>query len=148
MIQTIALIASIVLPLWNIPLILKIIRRKSSRDVSMSWAVGVWANHVDWQTPPGKGADRKGRLEKLNDEIRALGEAQNRTLAVWVGRHAHGYGNDIGVPWQRDRARRRDRHVPPAQAAAAQVNRRILGQMVEEELMVGSRAARPGMAED
>lgn len=42
MIQTVALIASIVLPLWNIPLILKIIRRKSSRDVSLEWAVGVW----------------------------------------------------------------------------------------------------------
>ena len=40
--QTIALIASIILPLWNIPLIMKIVRRKSSRDVSTSWAVGVW----------------------------------------------------------------------------------------------------------
>lgn len=51
------------------------------------WAVGVWANHVDWQTPAGKTTDRKGRLEKLNDEIRALGDAQNRTLARWVGLH-------------------------------------------------------------
>ena len=42
MIQTIALIASVVLPLWNIPLIVRIIRRKSSRDVSLWWAVGVW----------------------------------------------------------------------------------------------------------
>ena len=42
MIQTIALIASIALPLWNIPLILHIIKRRSSRDVSLSWAVGVW----------------------------------------------------------------------------------------------------------
>ncbi len=40
--QTIALIASIILPFWNIPLILNIVRRKSSRDVSMEWAVGVW----------------------------------------------------------------------------------------------------------
>ena len=42
MIQTIGLVASIILPLWNIPLILKIIQRKSSRDVSLSWALGVW----------------------------------------------------------------------------------------------------------
>jgi len=42
MIQTVALVASILLPLCNIPLIVKIIRRKSSRDVSMEWAVGVW----------------------------------------------------------------------------------------------------------
>lgn len=49
------------------------------------WAVGVWANHVDWQTPAGKGTDRKGRLETLKDEIRDLGQAQNRTLAQWAG---------------------------------------------------------------
>ena len=42
MIQNIGLVAAIVLPLWNIPLIIKIIQRKSSRDVSISWAVGVW----------------------------------------------------------------------------------------------------------
>ncbi len=42
MIQNIALIASIVLPLWNIPLIKKIIDRKSSQDVSIAWAFGVW----------------------------------------------------------------------------------------------------------
>ena len=42
MIQTMAIVASIALPLCNIPLILKIIRRKSSRDVSLEWAVGVW----------------------------------------------------------------------------------------------------------
>ena len=42
MIQTIGLIASIVLPLFNIPLIIKIIKRKSSQDISLLWAVGVW----------------------------------------------------------------------------------------------------------
>jgi uncharacterized protein with PQ loop repeat len=40
--QTIALIAAIVLPLWNIPLIVRIIRRKSSDDISISWVCGVW----------------------------------------------------------------------------------------------------------
>lgn len=34
--------AAIVLPLWNIPLIVKIIKRRSSRDLSLSWALGVW----------------------------------------------------------------------------------------------------------
>lgn len=42
MTQTIALIAAVVLPLWNIPLIVRIIKRKSSADISMYWAVGVW----------------------------------------------------------------------------------------------------------
>jgi len=41
-IQTIGLIAGIVLPLWNIPLIVRIIKRKSSRDISLWWAMGVW----------------------------------------------------------------------------------------------------------
>ena len=40
--QKIALIAAIVLPLWNIPLIVRIIKRKSSKDISMYWALGVW----------------------------------------------------------------------------------------------------------
>jgi len=42
MIQKIALIAAIILPLWNIPLILRIVKRKSSADISMYWAIGVW----------------------------------------------------------------------------------------------------------
>lgn len=42
MLHTIALIAAIVLPLWNIPLIYRMIKRRSSDDISISWAVGVW----------------------------------------------------------------------------------------------------------
>lgn len=37
-----ALIASIALPMWNIPLIVRIIQRKSSEDISLPWALGVW----------------------------------------------------------------------------------------------------------
>ena len=36
------MVAAIVLPLWNIPLILKIVQRKSSKDLSVWWAGGVW----------------------------------------------------------------------------------------------------------
>ncbi|MBU0650656.1 hypothetical protein KKC59_01955 [bacterium] len=42
MIEKIALVAAIALPLWNIPLIVRIIKRKSSADISLSWALGVW----------------------------------------------------------------------------------------------------------
>ncbi|MFH1782449.1 MAG: hypothetical protein ABH848_02410 [Candidatus Omnitrophota bacterium] len=42
MIDKIALVASIVLPLWNIPLIIRIIKRRSAQDISIPWAVGVW----------------------------------------------------------------------------------------------------------
>jgi uncharacterized protein with PQ loop repeat len=40
--ELLALIASVVMPLWNIPLIVKIIQRKSSDDLSLSWVWGVW----------------------------------------------------------------------------------------------------------
>jgi len=42
MLNKIAHIASIILPLWNIPLIIRIIRRRSSKDLSIYWAIGVW----------------------------------------------------------------------------------------------------------
>ena len=40
--QKIALIASVILPLWNIPLIYRIVKMKSSDEISMAWAWGVW----------------------------------------------------------------------------------------------------------
>lgn len=38
----IAFCAAIILPLFNIPLIVKIVRRRSSRDISLCWVLGVW----------------------------------------------------------------------------------------------------------
>ena len=43
MIKLLGLVAALILPLWNIPLILKILRRKSSKDLSLWWTFGVWA---------------------------------------------------------------------------------------------------------
>ncbi len=40
--QMLALVGGIVLPLFNVPLILNIVKRKSSADISKSWAIGVW----------------------------------------------------------------------------------------------------------
>ncbi len=41
-VEQIGLVSSIAMPLWNIPLIIKIIKRRSSADISMSWVMGVW----------------------------------------------------------------------------------------------------------
>ncbi len=41
-IDRIGLVAGIVLPLWNIPLIIRIAKRRSSQDISLWWALGVW----------------------------------------------------------------------------------------------------------
>ena len=40
--ETIGMISAIILPLFNIPLIVRIIRRKSSQDISLVWCLGVW----------------------------------------------------------------------------------------------------------
>lgn len=40
--RIIGMIAGIGMPFFNIPLIIKIWRRRSSKDISMSWALGVW----------------------------------------------------------------------------------------------------------
>ncbi len=42
MIQTLGFIAAVVMPLWNIPLMLRIGRRKSSGDISAAWVLGVY----------------------------------------------------------------------------------------------------------
>ena len=44
--ETIGFWASVALPLWDIPLMVRIIRRKSSQDISMSWAMGIWVTSV------------------------------------------------------------------------------------------------------
>lgn len=41
MIKIIGIIAAIILPFWNIPLIIRIQKRKSSKDISLFWAFGV-----------------------------------------------------------------------------------------------------------
>lgn len=41
-VQYVGLISAVILPLWNIPLIIKIVKRKSSTDISLAWVVGVW----------------------------------------------------------------------------------------------------------
>lgn len=40
----ISLVAGIVLPFWNIPLIVRVVKRRSSKDISLWWGVGVWAS--------------------------------------------------------------------------------------------------------
>jgi len=41
-IEKMALFAAVTLPLWNIPLIIRMIKRRSSEDISLYWTFGVW----------------------------------------------------------------------------------------------------------
>ena len=40
--RVIGMIAGVGMPFFNIPLIIKIWKRRSSKDISLSWALGVW----------------------------------------------------------------------------------------------------------
>ena len=42
LVGTVGWVAAVALPFWNIPLILRIQRRRSSQDLSLLWALGVW----------------------------------------------------------------------------------------------------------
>ena len=42
LIEKIGLVAAVVMPFFNIPLILRITKRKSSKDISLFWVLGVW----------------------------------------------------------------------------------------------------------
>ncbi len=43
MIEFLGFAAAVALPFWNIPLILTLQKRRSSKDISLSWALGVLA---------------------------------------------------------------------------------------------------------
>lgn len=51
-VQAVGAAAGVALPLFNIPLILKLRRRKSAADFSLSWVLGVWVCIV-LMTPAG-----------------------------------------------------------------------------------------------
>ncbi len=40
--EKLAMVAAVILPLFNFPLIIRIFKRKSSDDISLYWAIGVW----------------------------------------------------------------------------------------------------------
>ncbi|MDD5504068.1 MAG: hypothetical protein PHV77_01995 [Candidatus Omnitrophica bacterium] len=44
LLAVISLIAGIMLPFWNIPLIARVIKRKSAEDISLLWGAGVWTS--------------------------------------------------------------------------------------------------------
>jgi hypothetical protein len=41
--QTLGVLSGVLMPFFNIPLILRIVKRRSSEDISLAWVIGVWA---------------------------------------------------------------------------------------------------------
>lgn len=44
--KTIGFWAAVILPLWDIPLMVRVVQRKSSQDISLVWALGIWISSV------------------------------------------------------------------------------------------------------
>jgi hypothetical protein len=42
MIQTMGMVSAVAMPFFDIPLIWRIIKRKSSEDISLIWTFGIW----------------------------------------------------------------------------------------------------------
>ena len=42
MFETLGIVSGILMPFFNIPLILRILRRRSSEDISLVWVIGAW----------------------------------------------------------------------------------------------------------
>jgi hypothetical protein len=42
MIKTLGMISAVAMPFFDIPLIIRIVRRKSSEDISLVWTVGIY----------------------------------------------------------------------------------------------------------
>lgn len=40
--EIVGMLGALSMPIWNIPLIARIVKRKSSRDISLAWVIGVW----------------------------------------------------------------------------------------------------------
>lgn len=41
-VEKVGIVSSVALPLFNIPLIVRLLKRKRSEDFSLIWALGVW----------------------------------------------------------------------------------------------------------
>ena len=65
--QKIALVAALVLPLWNIPLIVRILKRRSSKDISIFWVLGVWICFLLMAPEAFKSADLVWRIFNISN---------------------------------------------------------------------------------
>ena len=43
---TLGMAAGIIMPLFNIPLVIKIWKRRSSSDISLTWTLGIWGSII------------------------------------------------------------------------------------------------------
>ncbi|MBL7069260.1 MAG: hypothetical protein ISS34_05335 [Candidatus Omnitrophica bacterium] len=69
MLEKIAFVAAIILPLWNIPLIVRVIKRRSSSDISIFWALGVWICFVLMAPEALRSSDRVWRAFNIMNLI-------------------------------------------------------------------------------
>src|SRR5437870_10940253 len=90
--QYISAAAAVILPLFNIPLIVRIQQRRSSQDVSLTWALGVWACFV-LMLPSGL----TSRSEEHTSELQSRGHLVCRLLLEKNSRD-RAAGEGVGPP--------------------------------------------------
>ncbi len=44
--EKLSFIAAVTMPIWNIPLIVKVIKRRSASDISLGWVFGIWLSFL------------------------------------------------------------------------------------------------------
>jgi uncharacterized protein with PQ loop repeat len=44
--EKISFLAAVTMPIWNIPLIVRVIKRRSSSDISLGWVFGIWISFL------------------------------------------------------------------------------------------------------
>ena len=42
LVRWVGMVSAVTLPFWNIPLVWRIQKTRSSRDISLAWALGIW----------------------------------------------------------------------------------------------------------
>jgi len=85
-VKIIGLLAAVLLPFFNIPLIIKIIRRRSSMDISMSWVMGVWICSILMAPSGFTSRDMVWRCYNIVNLILFTGVV----IVVWRYRKKHG----------------------------------------------------------
>ncbi|MDE1921057.1 MAG: hypothetical protein KGJ09_05275 [Candidatus Omnitrophica bacterium] len=84
--RNISLAAAVLLPFFNIPMIVRIVRRRSSADISTVWLMGVWICCLLMAPSGFTSKDLVWRCYNIVNLVLFTGVV----IAVWKYRKSHG----------------------------------------------------------
>ncbi|QVL31067.1 hypothetical protein KIH39_19775 [Telmatocola sphagniphila] len=70
----------------------------------LMWAVAVYTQRIDWFTPAEAGANKEvvGQIEKMQEQYKGLGEANNKAYSLWVINQSQVSDQEATRPLRRD----------------------------------------------